>query len=96
MYNDGHYPYSGLGNIFDAITKAAKKVSGVAQQVEQVAGQASGVAAGRQKVAVVPTDGIYATIPVPGQPYGVTVSGTTMLLGAGAVLAAVLLLSRRR
>lgn len=95
MYNSGHYPYSGLGNLWDDISKAASTVGRVAGQVREVSQQAGGVAAGRSKVAIVPTSGVYTTIPVPGQPYGVTVSGTTLLLGLGAV-AAVFLLARRR
>lgn len=95
MYNQGDYPYSGLGGLFDSIGKIAGKVGNVASNVEQITGQISQVESGQKKVALIPTSGSYATLPVPGQPYGVTFPLMPVLLGGGALLA-YLLLTRRR
>ena len=75
-----------LGDIFDDINKIAGKVGGITDQVREITGQASDVAAGRKKVAVIPTSGGFATIPVPGQPYGVTIPLMPILLGGGALV----------
>lgn len=89
---DSRYPYA-LGDIFSDISDFAGKVGNVASTVQQAGREVSSVATGQRKVAVVPTSGSYATIPIPGQPYGVTVS--LPLLVGGAALA-VWLLARRR
>jgi hypothetical protein len=95
MYNEGRYPYAGLGDIFDDISRIAGKAQEYSGQAREVVGQAREVVEGRKKVALIPTSGSYGTVAIPGQPYGVTFPLTPVLLG-GAVLVAVLLLTRRR
>lgn len=84
-----------LGDIFDDINKIAGKVGGITDQIKQIASEAGSVASGKKKVATIPTDGSYVTIPVPGQPYGMSLPLMPILFGGGALLA-VYLLSRRR
>ncbi len=91
----GAYPYAGLGDIFSDISRIAGKVGIASGKVSAVASQASDVARGKKKVALIPPSGSYATVPVPGQPFGVTFPMMPVLLG-GAALVAYLLLSRRR
>jgi hypothetical protein len=95
MYNEGRYPYAGLGDIFGDINRIAGRVQEYSGQAQEVVGQAREVIGGRKKVALIPTTGSYGTIPVPGQPYGITFPLTPVLLG-GAALVAALLLTRRR
>jgi hypothetical protein len=91
----GMYGQPQLGDIFADIKKIAGKVGAGAGQVEEIASQVSDVAAGKKKVALIPPTGGFATIPIPGQPYGITVPIMPILLGAGALLA-LYMISRRR
>lgn len=72
----GYGPY--LGNIFDDISNIAAKVGVVSSQLAKVK-------AGKAKVAVVPTDRASLTIPIPGQPVGVSIPVLPLALGVGAL-----------
>jgi len=92
-YGDNAQSDNLLSGIFDDIERAAQNVGKFAAKVGVVAGQADNIAEGRRKVAVIPTEGAYATVPVPGQMFGVSIPLVPMLL-VGAV--AVYLLARRK
>lgn len=83
VYNLAEVPASGygpyLGNFWDDLAKAAEKVS-------TVSGEVSKVVSGQSKVATVPTGYASVTIPVPGQPVGVSVPVVPLMIGAGLLL----------
>lgn len=83
IYNLAEVPSSGygpyLGNFFDDLAKIAGKVG-------TVSGKIAEVTSGESKVAVIPSGYSTITVPIPGQPVGVSIPILPLAIGAGLLL----------
>lgn len=75
-----------VGDFIDDISNFGQKLESLATKAKLVKGQVDQVVSGKKQVALVPSDGVYATVPISGQKFAVTIPPGALLAAGGIAL----------